>query len=795
MSRKSIGSVIAALAMVLVLGHSFFLSDWAWAGQEERVEPTNTDLPQDGVPGEENKNEDAIERPATSILDVKTEIDTENLKVLVSGDGTLPTPESFTLSGPPRLVIDIPGVSSAYSRKSTPVQHVLLKKIRIAEKADGVRIVFDLKKTKLPPYSIDKQGKTLTVSIGGKGESTTTRALSTIRAIDFEPSGDGKTRITVITDRKPVYKIIENDKNEVLIRFDQYRLPKLLLRSLDTSYFKGAINRIVPKRSGKDRVDIKIELRDKVPYSVKEDGNALALEFSATEIPPKADRIADLEKTHEVEHHQEAKEEAPESEIPPEFAELARDVSILPDQPTAPDNARSIPKFDMPLTPNKVYTGQKVSLDFQSADIHNVLRLLAEVSNFNIVAGEDVTGKVTMKLHKVPWDQALEVIIAANGLGIMRTGNIIRIAPLDKLKEENQRIMELQQAEPLSTEYLQVNYGKAEILKDKIEKIKSCRGTVTFDERTNKLIIKDTQGVIDSARVLVRSLDGPTRQVVIEGRIVEVLNDYAKEIGVQWGHQTTHPEFILKPPVENNEWVEKLIVDYPYGTGNENDVKNGGSKNVWAMHGGIRGTEDDTYTGYTYNYIFNSGIPVSPYGNIGFTFGRLFGIGLRGLDIRLLAMETDGKIHIVSSPKIVTLDNKEAYIQQGAKIPYPKQTQDGISVDFIEATLKLTVVPHITPDNRISLSIMAKKDEPDWTNAVMGVPALQVREAVTELLINSGETVVIGGVTYEKKVKGVRGVPGLSRLPVLGWLFRGKSDSEEKTELLIFLSANTVGLD
>ncbi|MFH1148766.1 MAG: type IV pilus secretin PilQ [Pseudomonadota bacterium] len=795
MSRKSIGSVITALAAVVLLGHGFlFVSGQAWADQEEELQPKDTDYLPQGAPGEGDKDEERAELPAASILDVKAETDNAgNLMVFVSGDGALPTPKSFTLSGPPRLVVDIPGVSSACSGKSIPAQHTLLKKIRIAEKTDGVRIVFDLAKSKLPPYSIDKQGRTLTISIGGKGGSVPAKGLSTIRAIDFEPSGDGKTTLTIITDRKPVYEIIDSDRNEVLIRFNQYRLPKLLLRPLDTSYFKGAVNRIVPKQSAKGRVDLRIELRDKVPYTVREDGNAVALEFSATEVPPKLDRIAGLEKTGGAQNDQGAKGAGAEAELPPEFAELAKDVSIRPDQPKAASNARSTPKFEMPLSPDRVYTGQKVSLDFQSADMHNVLRLLAEVSNLNIVAGEDVAGKVTMKLNKVPWDQALDVIIAANGLGMMRTGDIIRIAPLDKLKEENQRINELQQAEPLFTEFIQVNYGRAEALKDKIEKIKSCRGTVTFDERTNKVIVKDTQTVIDSSRFLVKSLDGPTRQVVIEGRIVEALNDFAKEVGVQWGHHTSHYEYFIPPGKTEPE--KETVVEYPYGTGNEEDVNNGGSKNIWQMHGGIRGTEDDSYTGHPYNYIFNPGIPLSPYGNIGFTFGRLLGIGLNGLDMRLLAMESDGKIHIVSSPKIVTLDNKEAYIQQGAKIPYPKQTQDGISVDFIEATLKLTVVPHITPDNRISLSIMAKKDEPDWTNAVMGVPALQVREAVTELLINSGETVVIGGVTYEKKVKGFRGVPWLSKLPVLGWLFRGTSDTEEKTELLIFLSANTVGLD
>jgi type IV pilus assembly protein PilQ len=431
--------------------------------------------------------------------------------------------------------------------------------------------------------------------------------------------------------------------------------------------------------------------------------------------------------------------------LPPEFSDLSRD--------TAAPSGDALPRVELPFGPDKVYTGQKISLDFQNADIHNVLRLLAEVSKLNIVAGDDVTGKITLKLDRVPWDQALDVVLAARGLGMVRTGNVIRIAPLARVAEENKRLIELQQAEPMVTEYIQVNYGKAEKLKDQIDKIRSERGSVTFDERTNKIVIKDTPAVIEDARAIVSALDEPTRQVLIEARIVEATADFSRELGVQWGGTATKS----------------------------------GEHGKFTVQGRLDSTN---------NFAINPGIPATAdaLGAIGFSLGRV-GATMPSLDVRLLAMESDGKVHIVSSPKITTLDNKEAHIQQGSKIPYLKQTQDGISTEFVEATLKLTVVPHITPDNRISLNIIAKKDEPDWTKTVQGTPSLDIREAKTELLINDGETVVIGGIIYEKKTKTIAGVPVLSKVPVLGWLFKGEKDATERTELLIFLSATTVKMD
>lgn len=705
--------------------------------------------------------------PARGIVDVAVDAPAKGaVRVVISADGILPRSKSFTLPDPPRLIIDIPGIKLLYPKRAVSVQNDLLKKIRMAAKADGVRIVFDSKKTGLFPYSIDQTAGTITVWIGKqaparlrregrKPEPVVLPSVGTIEAIDFEPLEEGKVRLTVTADRKLPYKVINIDKTTVLLRLSQSLLPRALARPYDTGYFKGAVEGIIPRQSlsAKNTVDITIKTRDDVPFQTIEKENTIQLEFEATAVPPKPDLLARMapELTPEAAKLPAKDEAAPDkgAALPPEFNDLSGDTA------TPSGDALTLPKVELPFGPDKVYTGQKISLDFQNADIHNVLRLLAEVSKLNIVTSDDVTGKVTLKLDRVPWDQALDVVLAAKGLGMIRTGNVIRVAPLARVAEENKRLMELQQVGPMVTEYIQVNYGKAEKLKDQIDKIRSERGSVTFDERTNKIVIKDTSAVIENARAIISSLDEPTRQVLIEARIVEATDDFSRQIGVQWGS----------------------------GTASNIVQRTGGEWTVGAQ--GRLGS----------NFAVNPGIPAATdaLGALGFTLGRI-GTTIVNLDVRLLAMESDGKVHIVSSPKITTLDNKEAHIQQGEKIPYLKQTQDGISTEFVEATLKLKVVPHITPDNRISLNIEAKKDEADFTraNTVTGVPTLKTKEARTELLISDGETVVIGGIIYEKKTDSTTGIPGLSKIPILGWLFKGKKDLTERKELLIFLSANIV---
>jgi type IV pilus assembly protein PilQ len=408
----------------------------------------------------------------------------------------------------------------------------------------------------------------------------------------------------------------------------------------------------------------------------------------------------------------------------------------------------------------KVYTGQKISLDFQDADIRNVFRILHEISGKNFVIGEEVQGRVTLKLDKVPWDHVLDLVTKMNKLGISEEGNIIRIAPLASLKAEREAEKSAKEAEqeaaPLITEYIPINYSEATAIQKHLTEVKTARGKVTVDERTNMIIMTDVKDAVQRAAEVVRKLDVVTRQVMIEARIVEAKTNFSREIGIQWGftHETTRGAADLGGP---------------YG-----------------FSGAVGGAN---------NYAVNLP-PSAATSGVAFHFERFPG-GATSLtiDAALSALELQGQLKIISTPKILTLDNKEASIKQGQEIPYTKDEEGTITTSFVEAVLSLVVIPHITMDDRVSMKITATKDAPDFSRAVDGQPAIDKKEANTELLVNNGETIVIGGILQETDEKGQRNVPGLSRIPILGWLFSSKTKTSDKNELLIFITPTIVELE
>ena len=327
--------------------------------------------------------------------------------------------------------------------------------------------------------------------------------------------------------------------------------------------------------------------------------------------------------------------------------------------------------------PESKYTGRKLSLDFKDADVKNILRLIAEVSNLNIIAGDEVTGKITMRLVDVPWDQALDVILQARSLGMIRAGNVIRVAPIDKLKKEVEEELVAKRSkeklEDLMTELIPVNYATAKELVSQVKSVLSDRGDVKIDDRTNILIVKDIPKNIVGVKNLVKSLDTKTPQVMIEARIIEANLTFQNELGVSWG-------FLASTGTDKSK------------TG--------------TVGGGILGTTLGTVT----NKVVD--LPAQPKtgtaGILEFLFTSKY--GLKELDIAISAHENQGNVKIISSPKIATLDNKEASIEQGLRIPYIKYTAEGTAaVDFIEANLKLTVTPHVTNDGNIKLNIRGQE--------------------------------------------------------------------------------------
>ncbi len=401
------------------------------------------------------------------------------------------------------------------------------------------------------------------------------------------------------------------------------------------------------------------------------------------------------------------------------------------------------------------YTGQKLSLDFQNADIHNILRIIAEVSELNIITSGTVQGKVTMRLKDVPWDLALDIILKNNGLGMKRTGNIIRVATLsemlaeEKLKSDQIKVVE--EVEPMFLKIFQVNYEDVDKLKVNLETVKSGRGTIDVNKRTNTLIVQDVKGKLSEMEKLIEVLDRQTKQVLIEARIIEVSHNFSKELGIRWGGQ----------------YAADTGQAFPATIGLSGIASSGEASSA---AGSLVNLPSDSRTG-----------------NIGVTFGSINGTAL--LDMQLMAMQNEGKGKILSMPKITTMDNTEALIESGRDIPYQTTSSEGTTTEFKKATLSLKVTPHVTIDNFIRLEIEANKDEPDWANQLTGgAPPIITKHAKTEILIADGDTTVIGGLFKENSTRSSASVPFFSDIPFFGWLFKNKSNSSEGEELLIFIT-------
>lgn len=409
------------------------------------------------------------------------------------------------------------------------------------------------------------------------------------------------------------------------------------------------------------------------------------------------------------------------------------------------------PKTETP-TPSK-YVGRKISLDFQDADIANVVRLIADVSSLNVVIGEDVKGKVTLKLVNVPWDQALDIILKMNNLGQIREGNIIRIATLaniSKQQDEEAKAKETKiQAEDLVTRIVYVNYGKARELSEPLKKTLSPRGDITIDERTNSMIVKDIEEKVNDIESLAKRLDTQTPQVVIEARIVQVLPTFNRSLGIQWGA----------------------------------NFQNSSNGNLIGISNSTAGSAFGTPTPE-----FAVNLPAaSNFGGVGFTFGR-FTENPFNLDLRISAGESQGLTRIISTPKVSVLDNQEAKIEQGESIPFSTVSQQGTQTTFVDANLTLLVTPHISSDGGIMMKVKVTKNAPGETRPGASGPSIIKKEATTHILVKDGETTVIGGIYETSKTDSISGIPFLMDVPVLGWLFKTTTKREDTSELLVFLT-------
>jgi len=420
------------------------------------------------------------------------------------------------------------------------------------------------------------------------------------------------------------------------------------------------------------------------------------------------------------------------------------------------------------------YHGKKITIDLQDADIVNVVRLIGDVSGKNVVVGEDVKGKVTLKLKNVPWDQALDVILKTKDLGQETRGGIIRVVPQAKLDAEREARLKLQEERekklPTTVRLIPVNYAVAKEMKDQVAGLLSPRGKVTIDDRTNVIIVEDIRDNLDQAERLVRTLDTQTPQVLIEARMVEGSTTFARQLGIQWGGG----------------------LFFSQRGGNPTGL-------VFPNNVGIVGGADDAQTlagqatpGIFFPPNFAVNLPAAaPTSALGLNLGSIGDFGF--LNARLSAAEAQGTAKIISAPRVTTLNNKRARITQGTDIPVPIVTANQLTVQTIKAALQLDVTPHVTADGSILMTINMTNDTPDFANQQQNAPPpVQTKEAETEMLVRDGDTAVIGGIYTRNQGQTFLQTPFLGSIPIIGWLFKSVNETDTRTEMLVFITPRIV---
>ncbi|MFA5903964.1 MAG: type IV pilus secretin PilQ [Desulfobacula sp.] len=598
-------------------------------------------------------------------------------------------------------------------------------------------------KNKTEPLLNAEENKPVIKTREKNNEVRIPKQTATLTNIKFDSMEDGKSSIVVETNHPVKYDITMGGKEKLFLNLYNTIIPDNHKRPLLTQYFKSAVESLMPVQvPGKqNNSKIEINIRDLVPYRVVQDQNTILMYFEPTLLDPPV--FAKAKKTASGNVQTETIDtKKKESALQENQSELAKKNKTLEEEIYGP---------------KKKYTGEKIKLDFYETDIKNVFRILRSVGGLNFAIDKDVEGKVTLALEDpVPWDQVLDLILKMNNLGQKKEGNVIRIATLDTIRKEEKLLQEAftekkkslddkESLEPVVTEYIPINYSDAEAdIKPHIEQILTKeRGRISVDKRTNMIIITDIQPKIDQAKETIYRLDRVTPQIMIEAKVVEVTKNFTRELGLGLSFSKTQ-----------TAW-----------TGRDRDF------------------------GVALNYP-----TATPVNTGAFNFYNILGSDFLNLQAQIRASETKGDVKVISSPRILTLDNKKAKIKQGLEFAYlERDTTGGSSVKFKNIDLLLEVTPHVTPDKRISMTVYLTKNDID--SVTNGVPSLATNEAQTELLVNDNDTIVIGGIVKTTDNKSNSGTPGLSEIPILGRLFKTNSNTDNRNELLIFLTPSIIQLE
>ena len=645
------------------------------------------------------------------------------------------TPEGFAIQTPARIALDFPSTANALGKNLVDINSSAVKSANVVQVGDRTRVVLNLKQSS--PYQPSLSGNSLLVSLNRGGSTTAiettavppatastfaesrNNSVLAIRDMDFRRGADGAGRLIVTLPNNQVGVDIKQQGAALALEFPRTALPEGLRRKLDVADFGTPVQTITAYQSG-DKVKVLVDARGNWSHSAYQGDNQFVLEVRPQKIDPNK------------------------------------------------------------LTQGVGYTGEKLSLNFQNIEVRSLLQVIADFTNFNIITSDSVNGSLTLRLKDVPWDQALDIILQAKGLGVKKSGNVLWIAPKEELaakeKQELEAAAAVQGLEPLRTQSFQLNYTKAAEVKAQLTssggsggsgnsggKMISDRGSVIAEPRTNQLFISDIPSRLEAIQEMIAKLDIPVRQVLIEARIVEASDTFGKSLGVK------------------------------FGAGAPNGFSLGGNKGM-----AIGRNYGDAVTGTT-GPSTASTVPFlsMPASSFGGPAPATFGISLfnaassRFLALEISALEADGRGKIVSSPRVITADQVKASIEQGTEIPYQEASSSGAtSVSFKKAVLKLEVTPQITPEGSIILDLDVSKDS-RGAETLSG-PAIDTKHIQTQALIENGGTVVIGGIFTMEETNTTNKVPLLGDLPGVGNLFKNRTKQTEKKELLVFISPKIV---
>jgi type IV pilus assembly protein PilQ len=644
-------------------------------------------------------------------------------------------PTGFSIQSPARIALDFPGVTSAMGRSTVEINQGNLRSVSVVQAGDRTRVVLNLKQA--TAYKAQLQGKSLLVVLDAVAlaapaasaapvfAESRSRDTLPLKDLDFRRGEEGSGRVVVSLPNSQVGVDIRQQGATLVVEFMKSTLPEGMRRRLDVTDFGTPIQTVTTFAVG-DRVRMVIEPKGQWVHSAYQTDEQFVVEV----------------------------------------------------KPVKVDTSK--------LTQGPGYSGQKLSLNFQNIEVRSLLQVIADFTNFNIITSDSVNGSVTLRLQDVPWDQALDIILQAKGLGVRKTGNVLWIAPKDEInakeKLELESVASLQSLEPLRTQSFQLNYTKAAEVAAQLtatgggtgassSRMLSPRGSTISEARTNQLFVTDIPSKLEQVQQLIAKLDIPVRQVLIEARIVEASDTFGKSLGVKLG---------------GNDLRAQKGGDGGYQLSGDNRVAFGTSYGNAVASSGAGGVVD-----LTSNFVNLPAVGQGGYNPATFALSIFSSAANRFLNLELSALEADGKGKVVSSPRVVTADQIKALIEQGTELPYQVASSSGATaIAFRKANLKLEVTPQITPEGNIILDLDVNKDTVGQSTAA-GF-AINTKHIKTQVLVENGGTVVIGGIFELTESDNETKVPFLGDLPGVGNLFKSRGRVSNKQEMLVFITPKVV---